>query len=136
MSEELYMYIDHAGLIISPKPFSTRTRKRLKQTLTIIMYQLLTDIPVFCLLVVPKDYPELFPGYFLIPESDWGNVELKQPAITFMNNSFIEGCTKKSSAELQLSDLHTIFDIITDPEKLQAFGNEHGLIVGGTECRD
>ena len=77
-------------------------------------------------------YPTLYPGTLLVPEDCWQDFEAENYAI-LMNEVFILACLGKPSFEVTFKDLLTVFEILTDTEKLTNFGDEYGLIVGGVE---
>ena len=65
-------------------------------------------------------------------EDCWGDFETANHAI-LMNEVFILACLGRPSIEVTFKDLLTVFEILTDTEKLTNIGDECGLIIGGVE---
>ena len=132
MDEGLYTYISKAGVIVSPEPFSADIKASLESSYEVLAFQILLEKPMLC--VCTSQYPVLYPGTMLVPESDWGTIKLDDHAI-LINEALLFAHSEKSSVEVTFVDLLSVFEMLTDAEKLLNFGDEHGLIVGASDAR-
>lgn len=130
MSKGLHTYISDYGVIASMEPIDNGTQERFSDCYETLMCQLLLAMPVVCVRLKDNSYPALYPGVAIVPEREWGVCELEQEVV-LMNEVFIEACLGKSTGEASMADLMMVLEMLTDNEKLIAFGDVHGLIVGG-----
>ena len=131
-NEELNIHINEFGIIISPDPITADVTTALHDSYEVLIYQILCEKPMLCVCTPPTKYPTLYPGTALVPEDCWEDFEVQNHAI-LLNEVFILTCLGKPSFEATFRDLLTVFDILTDAEKLTNFGDEYGLIIGGVE---
>ena len=137
-NESLFVHINDFGIIISPDTITTELKTVLHDSYEVLAYQILCEKPILCVCTSPtrfqngRKYPTLYPGTVLVPEDCWENFEAENHAI-LMNEVFFLACLGKPSFEVTFKDLLTVFEILTDPEKLTNFGDEYGLIIGGAE---
>ena len=137
-NESLFVHINEFGIIISPDTITAELKTALHEGYEVLAYQILCEKPILCVCTSstrsrngPK-YPTLYPGTALVPEDCWEDFETENHAI-LMNEVFIRACLGKPRFEVTFRDLLTVFEILTDAEKLTNFGDEYGLIIGGVE---
>ena len=132
MDESLFVHINEFGIIISPDTVTAELKTALHDSYKVLVYQILCEKPILCVCTSPTEYPTLYPGTVLVPEDCWEDFEVENHAI-LMNEVFILACLGKPSFEVTFKDLFTVFEILTDTEKLTNFADEYGLIIGGVE---
>ena len=131
-NENLFVHINEFGIIISPDTITAELKTALHDSYEVLVYQILCEKPILCVCTFPTLYPTLYPGTVLVPEDCWEDFEAENHAI-LMNEVFISACLGKPSVEATFKDLLTVFEILTDTEKLTNFADEYGLIIGGVE---
>ena len=138
MDKSLFVHIDELGIIISLDTITAELKTALHDSYEVLASQILCEKPILCVCISPArsqngpTYPTLYPGTVLVPEDCWKDFETANHAI-LMNEVFILACLGKPSFEATFRDLLTVFDMLTDIEKLTDFGDEYGLITGGVE---
>ena len=133
MNKGLYTYVGEVGIIVSPEPILSPMRKRLLDSYEVLLFQMLCEKAIICV-SSSTQYPVLYPGTMLVPESDWGTIELENHAV-LMNEDFILAYLGKNGVEVTSVDLLTVFEMLIDTEKLLSFGDEHGLTIGASDAR-
>ena len=137
-NESLFIHLNEFGVIISPDAITAELKTALHDSYEVLIYQILCEKPILCVCTSPtrsgngRKYPKLYPGTVLVPEDCWEDFEAENHAI-LMNEVFVRACLGKPSFEVTFKDLLTVFEILTDIEKLTNFGDEYGLIIGGAE---
>ena len=141
MNETLFIHISEFGIIVSPDTITDELKAALRDSYEALTFQILCEKPILCVCTSStgksrfhrRAYPTLYPGTVIVPEHCWADFETENHAI-LMNEAFILACLGTPSVEATFRDLLTVFEMLTDPEKLTNFGDEYGLIIGGVEC--
>ena len=132
MNESLFIHISEFGIIVSPEMITEELKESLHDSYEVLDFQILCEKPILCVCTSSTEYPTLYPGTVIVPEDCWEDFEVENHAI-LMNEAFILACLGRPSFEVTFSDLLTVFEMLTDAEKLVNFGDKHGLIIGGGE---
>ena len=132
MNESLFIHISEFGIIVSPDTITDELKAALHDSYEVLTFQILCEKPILCVCTSSTGYPTLYPGTVIVPEDCWEDFEEENHAI-LMNEVFISACLGVPSFEATFSDLLTVFEMLTNAEKLINFGDEHGLIIGGVE---
>ena len=132
MNESLFIQISEFGIIVSPDTITAELKAALHDSYEVLTFQILCEKPILCVCTSSTAYPTLYPGTVIVPEDCWEDFKVENHAI-LMNEAFILACLRMPSFEATFRDLLTVFEMLTDTEKLTNFGDEHGLIIGGVE---
>ena len=132
MNESLFIEISEFGIIVSPDTITEELKTALHDSYEVLTFQILCEKPILCVCTSSTKYPTLYPGTAIVPEDCWADFEVKNHAI-LMNEVFILACLGVPSFEATFRDLLTVFEMLTNAEKLINFGDEHGLIIGGVK---
>ena len=95
-----------------------------------LLFHFLGGKPIVCVCVNESTYPIVYPGTTVVPVSEWGGVSIVDEAI-LINSVFVSTLLGKSAYETGMTDLFSVFEVLTDAEKLVDFEDRYGLIIGG-----
>ena len=149
MDNQIYIQGCHDWLIVSATPITEEVSKGLQASYKILLFQFLAGKPIVCVCVdeprsyrdrIRPTYPVAYPGTTIVPVSEWdsfriGPINRDQAIETLLiNNVFVSTLLGKSVCETSMTDLLSVFEVLTDTEKLTDFEDRHGLILGGVRC--
>ena len=132
MDNPLHIQVCHDWLIVSPTPIEEAVSERLQASYKMLRFQCLGGTPIVCVCVNNPTYPVAYPGTTIVPVSEWDSVSIADEAI-LMNSAFVSTLLGKSVYETSITDLLSVFEVLTDTEKLADFEDTHGLIIGGVQ---
>lgn len=130
MSNQIYIECCQDWLIVSPTPIAEGVSEGLQASYKTLVFQFLGGKPVVCVCVDNPTYPVMYPGTTIVPVSEWDGVSIADEAI-LMNSVFVSTFLGKSVWETSMTDLLSVFEVLTDAEKSIDFEDRHGLIIGG-----
>ena len=142
MDDHIYIECCHDWLIVSPTPIAKTVSKGLQASYKTLVFQFLGGKPIVCVCVnEPRSYqdrtrptyPIVYPGTIIVPVSEWSDVSIVSETM-LINSVFVSTLLGKSAYETSMTDLLSVFEVLTDTEKLVDFEDRHGLIIGGVRC--
>ena len=133
MDSQIHIQVCYDWLIVSPTPIAEGVSEGLQESYKMLLFQVLSSKPIVCVCVNDFTYPVAYPGTTIVPVSEWGNFSIAGETI-LINDGFVSTLLGKSVGETSMTDLLSVFEVLTDTEKLVDFEDTHGLIVGGVRC--
>ena len=133
MDNRIYIECCPDWLIVSPTPIGEGVSEGLQASYKMLLFQFLGGKPIVCVCVDESTYPIVYPGTTVVPVSEWSDVSIVDEAI-LINSVFVSTLLGKSAYEISMTDLLSVFEVLTDTEKLIDFEDTHGLIIGGVRC--
>ena len=133
MDNQIYIQGCHDWLIVSATPSAEGISEELQASYKILLFQFLAGKPIVCVCVDEPTYPVAYPGTTIVPVLEWGSVRIVSETI-LINSVFVSTLLGKSVCETSMTDLLSVFEVLTDTEKLTDFEDRHGLILGGVRC--
>ena len=142
MDNQIYIEGCQDWLIVSPTPIAEGVSEGLRASYKMLLFQFLGGKPIVCVCVdAPGSfgdrtrpiYPIVYPGTIIVPVSEWDSVSIVDEAI-LINSVFVSTLLGKSAYEISMTDLLSVFEVLTDAEKLVDFEDTYGLIIGGVRC--
>ena len=130
MGDHIYIECCQDWLIVSPIPIVEGVSEGLQASYKTLVFQFLGGKPIVCVCVDNPTYPVTYPGTTIVPVSEWDGVSIADEAI-LMNSVFVSTLLGKSVWETSLTDLLSVFEVLTETEKLVDFEDTYGLIIGG-----
>ena len=139
MDDHIYIECCQDWLIVSPTPIAEGVSEGLQSSYKTLVFQFLGGKPIVCVCVNdPRSYPDrtrptypiVYLGTTIVPVSEWDGVSIADEAI-LMNSVFVSTLLGKSVWETSMTDLLSVFEVLTDAEKLTEFDDTYGLIIGG-----
>ena len=133
MDNQIYIECCQDWLIVSATPIGEGVSEGLQASYKMLLLQFLGGKPIVCVCVNESTYPIVYPRTTIVPVSEWGGVSIVDEAI-LINSVFVSTLLGRSAYEISMTDLLSVFDVLTDTEKLVDFEDRHGLIIGGVRC--
>ena len=133
MDNRIYIECCPDWLIVSPTPITGAVSEGLQENYKMLLFQFLGGKPIVCVCVDESTYPIVYPGTTVVPVSEWSDVSIVDEAI-LINSVFVSTLLGKSAYEISMTDLLSVFEVLTDTDKLIDFEDRHGLIIGGVRC--
>ena len=130
MDSHIYIECCQDWLIVSPTPIGKGVSEGLQEGYQMLLFHFLGGKPIVCVCVDNPTYPIVYPGTTIVPVSEWSDVSIVGEAI-LINSVFVSTLLGKSAYEISMTDLLSVFEVLTDTEKLVDFEDRHGLIIGG-----